>query len=94
MRKKPSLYSLLVRLGKKDPSTYGNFYFIFLKDFFFFLMWAIFKVFNLLQYCFCFYVLVFWSGGMWILAPQPRMEPVPSALKGEVLTTRLPGKFP
>ena len=27
-----------------------------------------------------------------ILAPQPRIEPTPPALEGEVLTTRLPGK--
>ena len=29
-----------------------------------------------------------------ILAPQPRVEPTPPALEGEVLTTGLPGKSP
>ena len=39
----------------------------------FFLMWTIFKVFNLLQYCFCCVrVLVFWPWGMWDLNSQTR----------------------
>ena len=32
-----------------------------------------------------FYVLVFWPGGIWILAPRPGIEPALCALKGEVL---------
>ena len=61
--------------------------------FFFFLMWTIdhFKfLLNLLQYCFFKRVLGCEVCG--ILAPQPGIEPTSSALKGEVLTTGLPGK--
>ena len=46
---------------------------------------------NLLQYCF----FVFWFFGCeacWILAPKPRIEPIPPALEGEGLTTGPPGK--
>ena len=40
------------------------------------------------------YVLVFFGHKTCgILAPQPGIEPVPSALEGKVLTTRPPGKF-
>ena len=49
---------------------------------------------NLLQYCFCF---MFWFFGRWacgILAPWPGIEPAPSALESEVLTTGPPGKSP
>ena len=57
-------------------------------------MWTIFflnSLLNLLQYCFCFW---FCGGHMacGILGPQPGIEPVPSALEGEVLTTAPPGK--
>ena len=48
----------------------------------------------MLQYYFCF---MFWSSGQEacrILAPLPGTEPTPSALEGEVLTTRLPQSFP
>ena len=38
-----------------------------------------------------FYVLVFWGEACGILAPQPRIEPAPLALEGEVLTTGLSG---
>ena len=64
---------------------------LFLKSF---LMWTIFKVFmNLLQYCFCLYILNFliWEA-CGILAPLPGIKPTPRALEGEVLTTRSPGK--
>ena len=55
-----------------------------------FLMWTIFKVFTgfitilLLFYVFI-VVCLFWPWGMWILAPQLRIEPTTPALKGEVL---------
>ena len=40
-----------------------------------------------------FYVLVFWSRGMWALSSlQPGIEPAPPALEDEVLTTGPPGK--
>ena len=60
-------------------------------------MWTIFKVFIevvtiLQQYCFC---LMFWFFGCkacGILAPRPGIEPEPTALEGEVLTTGPPGK--
>ena len=57
-----------------------------------FLMQTIFKVFNLLQYCFCFR---FWHYGWeaWgVLASQPGMKPTPCSLESKVLTTGLPGK--
>ena len=40
---------------------------------------------------------MFWYFGLYksgISVPWPGIEPTPSALEGEVLTTRLPGKFP
>ena len=66
----------------------GNFMFatIFFKKIFF-------KVFNLLRYCFCFFM--FWFFGCkacGILAPRPGIKPSPPALEGEVLTTGPPGK--
>ena len=41
---------------------------------FFFKMWTIFfkSLLNLLQYCFCFYVLVFWPQGMWDFSSPTR----------------------
>ena len=40
-----------------------------------------------------FYVLFFFGPeACGILAPQPSIEPIPSALEGEVLTTRPPGQ--
>ena len=58
-----------------------------------FLMWTDLKsLLNLLQYCFC---IMFWFFGheaCGILAPRPGIEPSPSALEGEVLTTGPPGK--
>ena len=36
--------------------------------------------------------LFFWPRGMWILAPQPGIEPEPLALEGEILSTSLPGQ--
>ena len=45
------------------------------------------------QYFFCF---LFWFSGhqaCGILAPQPRIKPVPPALEGRVLTTGSPGKY-
>ena len=50
---------------------------------------------DLLQYRFCCLCSVFLAvrvGG--ILASRPGIEPAPPALKGEVLTTRLPGNSP
>ena len=42
----------------------------------------------MLQYCFCFYVLVFWLQSMWVLSSLTR----DGTLEGEILTTVLPGK--
>ena len=41
-----------------------------------------------------FYILIFWSWGMWISAPWPGIKPSPPALESEVLTTGPPGKSP
>ena len=51
---------------------------------------------NLLQYCFCFYVLVFWLPGMWDLSFPARdgSYPYSPAVEGEVLTTGLPRSSP
>ena len=49
---------------------------------------------NLLQYCFCFIFWFFWPWGMWDLRSLWRVEPSPSALKGEVLITGPQGKSP
>ena len=63
---------------------------------FFFLMWTIFKTFIefvtilLLFYGVCLFV-CFGHEACGILAPQPRIEPAPLALEGEVLTTGLLG---
>ena len=46
---------------------------------------------NLLQYCFWFFFF-FWCEAYGLSAPQSGMEPGHPALKGRVLTTRLPGK--
>ena len=65
---------------------------------FLFLMWAIFNLFNLLQYRFCFMVLVFWAWSMWNLSSPTRNQTSippcfePLELESEVLTTGLPGK--
>ena len=47
---------------------------------------------HLLQYCFCFNVLVFWPPDRWDPSSLPLTEPTSLALEGKVLTTRLPGK--
>ena len=47
---------------------------------------------NLLQYCFCFYILVFGPEACRILAPRPGIKPSPLALEGEALTTGPSGK--
>ena len=61
----------------------------FFKDFF---IWTIFKVLNLLQYCFCSIFCFFVHKACGILAPQPGIEPATPALKGEVSTTGPPRK--
>ena len=67
----------------------------FLSFFFFFWCGPFLKFFlNVWQYCFCF---LFWFFGhkAWrILVPQGEIEPAPSALEGEVLTTGPPEKSP
>jgi len=71
-----------------DPSFYFIFYF--LKDF---LIWTIFKV--LIEFAtilLLFYVLVFWTQGMWDLSSPQGIEPKPPALEGKVLPTGPPGK--
>ena len=47
---------------------------------------------NLLQYCFWFFFFFFWCEAYGLSAPQSGIEPGHPALKGRVLTTRLPGK--
>ena len=57
--------------------------------FFFFLMWAIIKVFiEFVTILFLSYILDFWPRGMWGLSFPTKIEPALPALKGEVLTTR------
>ena len=54
-------------------------------EFFFFLMWTIFKVFiELLRYCFYFMFWCFGYEAYGILVPRPGMEPASPALEGEV----------
>ena len=68
--------------------------FLFFRLFFFFLMWAIFKV--LIEFAtvlLLFYVLAFWPGGLWGLSPLTRDGTHTNALEGKVLTPRPPGKF-
>ena len=59
-------------------------------------MWTNFKVFielvTVLLLLFMFWFFGYEAYG--ILAPWPGIEPIPSALEGEVLTTGPPGKFP
>ena len=58
-------------------------------------MWTIFKVFiEFVTILLLFYVLFFFFGHevCGILAPQPGIEPSPTALEDEVLTTGQPGK--
>ena len=67
----------------------------FFEDFFF-PTWTIFEIFiEFVTILFLFYVLFFFFFGhdtCGLLAPWPRIEPVPSALEGEVLTTGTSGK--
>ena len=70
---------------KSVPKEINTLYFK--KNFFykiFFLMWTIFlkSLLNLLQYCFCFMFCFFGREACGILAPQPGIEPAPSALEG------------
>ena len=56
-------------------------------------MWTIFKVFiEFVTMLLLFSVLVFGPKACGILASLPGIEPVPSALEGEVLNTEQPGK--
>ena len=48
---------------------------------------------NLSQYCFCFLFWFFGHQACGILAPQPRIKHVPTALEGGVLTTGPPGEY-
>ena len=41
---------------------------------------------NLLQYCFLFYVFIFWPWGMWDLSSPTKINPESSALEGKVYT--------
>ena len=55
-------------------------------------MWAIFKVFiKLVTMLLLFKVLLFWPGGIGILAFQLGIEPTPRALEGRVFSTGPPG---
>ena len=66
------------------------------KEVFFFLMWILKPLLNLLQFpfyfvfAFFFFFFVHKPGG--ILASQPGIQPVSPALEGKVPTTELPGK--
>ena len=53
-------------------------------------MWTI--LLNFLQYRFYFMVWFFGRKSCGILAPWPGIEPTPTALEGEILTTGAPGK--
>jgi len=67
----------------KSMELYILFFIYYFKDFF--LVWTIFKVStDLATILLLFYILVFWPQGMWGLSFLPEIEPVPSALKGEV----------
>ena len=56
-------------------------------------MWTILKsLSNVLQYCFCLYVLVFWPPGMWDLSSLTRDQTSTLALEGKVLNTGPAGK--
>ena len=55
------------------------------------LMWTVFKVFI---ECITVLLLFYEHKACVILAPRPGMKPTPSALKGEVVTPRPPGKSP
>ena len=66
-----------------------------LIEFFFFLMWTIFKVFiEFVTILFLFCVLAFGYEACGILASPKGVEPAPAALEGKVLATRPPGKSP
>ena len=68
-------------------------FFLIKRFFFFFLLWILKPLLNLLQFPFYFVFAFFFvrkPGG--ILASQPGIQPVPSALEGKVPTTELPGK--
>ena len=68
----------------------------FVKVFFFFWCGPFLKsLLNMLQYCFCCFLALFWFSGheaCGILASWPETEPEPPALEGEVSTTALPGR--
>jgi len=49
---------------------------------------------NLLQCCFCFFVLVFWPQGMFDLSSPSGFKPILPALVCEVLATGPPGTIP
>ena len=56
-------------------------------------MWALLKVFiEFITVLFLFYVVFFWVQGMWEVGSLNRVEPVPPAVEGEVLTTGPPVK--
>ena len=56
---------------------------------FFFLMWAIIKVFiQFVTILLLFYILDFWPGGIWGLSFPTKIKPALPALEGKVLTTR------
>ena len=60
---------------------------------FFFLVWAIFKVFiELVTILLLFYVLGFWPRGMWDLSSRTKDGTAPPALEGDILTTGPPVK--
>lgn len=64
----------------------------FFKFFFFFLRWTIFKLLNLLQFCFCFLCVVGYVD-MWVLTLQPGLNQHHSTSEGKTLTTGRPWKF-
>ena len=89
-----------VRKSQTQLSTHtplGTVFNLLLKKFF--LMWTILKVFiklvTILLFSFCCYCFMFWfydCEACEILALWPRMEPIPPALEGKVLTTGPSGK--
>ena len=55
-------------------------------------MWTIFKLLNLLQYCFCFVFWFFDCEACGSIVPPPGFESAPPTLEGKVLTTGQQGK--
>ena len=56
-------------------------------------MWTVFKVFNLVQYCFCFCLVFLATSHGGLLAPPPGTKSNTPVIEGKILTTGPPGKW-